>query len=187
MKNIRPSLLAVFLLVALSYPITATAGPPDAAQVVAVDAARLEAVTAEVPETVVTAAPEAEAPAADDAVDPWWKTLLVGVLPHVFEIAGGLLSLLALWLARKFGLKLDREQMDGIVDNAVGWGEQYVRGKVKAKNKPDPKDVKTKVVQMALKQAKQHGVSRRARAELEDLVEARLGLKNVEKDTLGGK
>jgi len=139
--------------------------------------------------TFLTAALVALPALAADAAVPdgatWWQQLLVGMMPHIVEVAGALLTMAGLWVARHYGLKVKREQIEGIVDTAVGFGEQYARRALKEGKPANPDEVKAKAVSFAVAQADHYKVGVKTAGLLEDLVEARLGMKNASKPSPG--
>ena len=120
--------------------------------------------------------------AADGSTQAWWQTLILGLLPHLFEVLAGVITVLLVAVSRRYRLNVDRKEIDGIVDTGLGYGHQLIRRKLKAEEPVDHNDIKSKVAMFVNAQADKQKIGNRAREGLEGLIEARLGLHNRGKD-----
>jgi len=110
----------------------------------------------------------------------WWQNLLVQIISFVAAVATPVLSVLAISLLRKWGVKLEREKVEWIASKAIGYGEQKAKNALK-----DGKPLEgPEIMKMALHQAAQlaegYKADKKLAAYLENLIEAKLGEKVIE-------
>lgn len=123
---------------------------------------------------------------ATDAVveQAWWQTLISHLLQIVTTIFVPVLSVLAVVLAKRWGVSIELDTVDKILDKAVGFAEQKALNALKeGKPKSSSAEKLDWALTMARDMAKRYKLSVKATSKLQDLIEAKLGQKKLEAAT----
>ena len=172
-------LIATFGLIPLS--LAADASPP--AKVVVVVPAK--APVAAVPDQPAVAVPESKAPekaaeAPTGGTQKWWQGLLVTIVDGSLKVLLPILSVLFMFLVKKWGLKLEQERLDWCLDKALGAGEQKLKQLLKDGKPIDSPGIKSAAVETGTKLLEKYGLAKKFGDWLAEGIEARLGEKITE-------
>jgi uncharacterized membrane protein len=118
--------------------------------------------------------------AADEVQQVWWQ-VLVGELLKVFVlIAVPVLSTLVAVLLRRWGVKIETEQVEKLASAAAGWAEQKALEALKdGKPKTSGADKMKLAIDFANGAVEQYGLKKKAIGKLQELIEAQLGKEQV--------
>ena len=162
---------AVVAPVATEAPATQPAEAPKPAEEVKTEEPKEEVKAEEVKEEAATTA-ETQA---------WWQGILVLVIQFVAAVATPVLSMLLIMGLRKWNIKLEQDKVEWALGKAVGYGEQAAKKALKDGKPLEGPAVMKIAVEQGDKLLKQYKVDKKVIAYLEDLIEAKLGEKELEK------
>jgi len=141
-------------------------------------------VTAEVPKAEEAKPAEVEKKAEEakpaQETQKWWQGVLVTLLEGLVAILLPILSILGMALVRKFGLKIEQEKLDWILDKAVGYGEQKLKTLLKAGKPVDGPEIAKAALEHGNTLLKKYGLFSKFGDWLAEGIEAKLGQKVVE-------
>lgn len=118
--------------------------------------------------------------AADEVQQQWWQTMLAELLKVFVLIAVPVLSTLVGVLLRRWGVKVQTEQIEKLASAAAGWAEQKALEALKdGKPKTSGADKMKLAIDFANGAVEQYGLKKKAIGKLQELIEAQLGKEQV--------
>lgn len=190
MRKVSYILLTLaLLLMAAPQGFAANAGKPASQPVAAAPVA--PAAPAAAPKAAPTPAPAAApekaaksapaAPAKTEVKQKWWQGILVTVIEAVLAIATPVLVILITGLLRKMKLNVEKEKVAWAVEQGRGFGEQQIKLALKDGKTPDYEGVKKKSVELSHSILIEGGLAAKWGHMLGDLLEAKLGMDEIDK------
>jgi len=118
--------------------------------------------------------------AADQVQQVWWQVLVSELLKVFVIIAVPVLSTLVAVLLRRWGVKIETEQVEKLAAAAAGWAEQKALEALKeGKPKSSGAEKMKTALDFAEKMVDQYGLKKKAIGKLSELIEAHLGKEQV--------
>ena len=115
----------------------------------------------------------------------WWQALVKFLVSDaVLPVIGGILVALLVALARKWKIKVEKETLEGVLQQAIDFADQKIKAKLKDGEKPINENAKK--LQLATdfgrKLLKEYGLLKKFGDWIGDLIESKLGAENKAKD-----
>jgi hypothetical protein len=122
--------------------------------------------------------------AADEVQQVWWQVLVSELLKVFVIIAVPVLSTLVAVLLKRWGVKIETEQVEKLAAAAAGWAEQKALEALKeGKPKSSGAEKMKTALDFAEKMVDQYGLKKKAIGKLSELIEAHLGKEQVKAAT----
>ena len=121
---------------------------------------------------------------AGDEKQLWWQVLVTELIKLFVLVAVPVLSSLTVVLLKRWGIKVESEQVEKLAGAAAGFAEQKAiarlgQGQPRTSGAQKMKDA----IDFGRRNLDQYGLPARAIAKLEDLIEAHLGKERVKEKT----
>jgi hypothetical protein len=118
--------------------------------------------------------------AADTVQQVWWQVMLGELLKVFVLIAIPVLSTLIAVLLRRWGVKIETEQIEKLAAAAAGWAEQKALEALKdGKPKTGGADKMKLAIDFANGAVEQYGLKKKAIGKLQELIESHLGKEQI--------
>jgi hypothetical protein len=112
----------------------------------------------------------------------WWQAVLSIVLDVAIAIAVPVLCVLGYIISKKWGVDLERKDIDWVVKSSVGFGEQQAKKALKDGQPLEGNAVLAEALKHGEDLLNKTGLASKWGDKLADLIEAKLGESEVEKD-----
>ena len=105
----------------------------------------------------------------------WWQNLLVTVITAVLTIAVPIISVLLMALVRKYNLKVEQSKIDWVLEKVTGYGEQWVKNKLKDGSPVTGPEILKVSLEYGSKLLQKYNLADRFGDFLAEMIEAKLG------------
>jgi len=110
----------------------------------------------------------------------WLQGMFVIIIEAVVAIVTPIISILLMFLIRKWNLKIEQDKVDWALDKGIGYAEQLVKKALKDGEPMAESGIKEAAVEKSREVLQQYGLADKFGSWLADGIEARLGQRVVE-------